>query len=321
MDYDRRRSCPSANDVLHQIYGEDACDLQVSPNIAERIAGFVNSATTRRLGKLDAYTVAEYLSSKHVPPVSMLTALIFIEKLTGTDPPPGFLQEVTSVDLFVVSMMIASKYLHDLGTEYGVCNADWAEDFNIDLKELNQLEIRFLSAMNWRLFVSRMEFFSFCSLAGLLSSKGATATVRQKQANHPVHLPKRLKGARLFRKVGRGSRSTAKILAILGAAYLTCLGARESAVDPSSWLTVDSGTFDWQKEPAVQIEDVCPSNLSTEYPSSQGTMHHCFYLRRSLLSRRSGNPPYPLFEHIPLTLNSTTERSEHNWNQPVLCGG
>ena len=43
--------------------------------------------------------------------------------------------------------MVASKFLNDEGEEDEVFNSDWANSAKIDLKELNQLERKFLTAI------------------------------------------------------------------------------------------------------------------------------------------------------------------------------
>ncbi|TPP62441.1 hypothetical protein FGIG_10569, partial [Fasciola gigantica] len=123
-------------------------------HLSERLLNVVNSSTKRRLGKLDPYTMREYLMSKHVPPMSLLTALIFIEKFVSTESAPHMLEEMTAVELFTVSLILASKYLYDVDCDHGAYNSEWAVAFGMDLHELNNLEIRFLSALNWCCFVS-----------------------------------------------------------------------------------------------------------------------------------------------------------------------
>ncbi|KAA0185950.1 hypothetical protein FBUS_06527 [Fasciolopsis buskii] len=126
-------------------------------NVIERLLTVVNSTTKRRLGKLDPYMMKEYLRSKNVPPMSLLTALIFIEKFVNTESAPHLLEEMTAVELFTVSLILASKYLYDVDCDHGAYNSEFADAFGMDLEELNQLEIRFLSALDWCCFVSSKE--------------------------------------------------------------------------------------------------------------------------------------------------------------------
>ena len=44
-----------------------------------------------------------------------MLALLYLERLRGSN--PGYLDTVSSADLFLVSLMVASKYLHDDGEE------------------------------------------------------------------------------------------------------------------------------------------------------------------------------------------------------------
>merc|ERR1712088_626047 len=71
---------------------------------------------------------------------------------------PDYLTTVSSADLFLVSLMVASKFLHDDGEEDEVFNDEWASSGGIDTKELNRLEVKFLAAMDWRIFVDDAEF-------------------------------------------------------------------------------------------------------------------------------------------------------------------
>jgi hypothetical protein len=47
---------------------------------------------------------------------------------------PDYLSCVSAADLFLVSMMVASKYLHDDGEEDEVFNDEWAASGDIDIK-------------------------------------------------------------------------------------------------------------------------------------------------------------------------------------------
>lgn len=71
---------------------------------------------------------------------------------------PDYLTSISSADLFLVSMMVASKFLHDDGEEDEVFNDEWAQSGGMDTKEINNLEIDFLSAIDWRIFVGPDEF-------------------------------------------------------------------------------------------------------------------------------------------------------------------
>ncbi|TGZ73292.1 hypothetical protein CRM22_001601 [Opisthorchis felineus] len=178
----------------------------------------------------------------------MLTALIFIEKIANTDPPPQLLDEITAVDLFAIAMTTASKYLYDIDTVDGSDNASWADVFNMDVQELNQLEIRFLSATNWSLFVAKSEYDQFRSFVHSLSSTTSGRSVR----SHSAKRSTRDTVARIQLKNKR-LRATAKLLAVLTAACLTSM-----AKDP--------GLF-------FQFESTPGANTRSTYPLSSLTLH------------------------------------------------
>ena len=54
--------------------------------------------------------------------------------------------------------MVSSKFLHDDGEDDEVFNEDWAEAGQIATADINQLEIDFLCALEWKLLVSPDEF-------------------------------------------------------------------------------------------------------------------------------------------------------------------
>lgn len=59
--------------------------------------------------------------------------------------------------------MAASKYLHDTDSEEAMSNVDWSTEFDVELRWLNRLEIRFLRSLEWNLFVSKQDFTTFVS--------------------------------------------------------------------------------------------------------------------------------------------------------------
>eukprot|EP00064_Thunnus_orientalis_P023101 superscaffoldBa00008414_g23329 len=60
-----------------------------------------------------------------ISPCAMMLALVYIERLRHRN--PEYLQKISSSDLFLISMMVASKYLYDEGEEEEVFNDDIAE--------------------------------------------------------------------------------------------------------------------------------------------------------------------------------------------------
>merc|ERR1712088_38864 len=113
-------------------------------------------ALGQKLGRLDMARAADITRQACAGPNSLVLALLYLERLRRRN--PDYLTTVSSADLFLVSLMVASKFLHDDEEEDEVFNDEWASSGGIDTKELNRLEMKFLAAMDWRIFVDNAEF-------------------------------------------------------------------------------------------------------------------------------------------------------------------
>ena len=65
---------------------------------------------------------------------------------------------MSSADLFLVSLLVASKLLHDDGEEDEVFNEEWANSAGMEKKDLNKLELEFLTNIDWNCYVSPKQF-------------------------------------------------------------------------------------------------------------------------------------------------------------------
>jgi hypothetical protein len=92
-----------------------------------------------------------------ISPCSVVLAIIYIDRLKNKN--PDYLKTVSPCDLFLVSMLVASKYLFDDGEDEEVFNDEWAASGALELKELNRHEREFLGAMDWDLYVDPSTFF------------------------------------------------------------------------------------------------------------------------------------------------------------------
>merc|ERR1712106_857221 len=113
-------------------------------------------ALGEKLGRLDMTRAADITRNACAGPNSLVLALLYLDKLRKRN--PDYLNTVSSADLFLVSLMVTSKFLHDDGEEDEVFNDEWASSGGIDTKELNRLELSFLSALDWRIYVDNQEF-------------------------------------------------------------------------------------------------------------------------------------------------------------------
>ncbi|XP_066517839.1 protein CNPPD1 isoform X2 [Hoplias malabaricus] len=96
-----------------------------------------------------------------ISPCAMMLALVYIERLRHRN--PEYLQQISSSDLFLISMMVASKYLYDEGEEEEVFNDEWGAAGKLDVQTVNTLELNFLSAIDWSLFTEPTELFNVLS--------------------------------------------------------------------------------------------------------------------------------------------------------------
>lgn len=107
--------------------------------------------------KLD-FNVVKTATRHNVSPSALLLCLIYLERLHSTNGRVSTDNSMNSSELFIVSLMSACKFLYDVG-EVGDCyNGTWARQCKIPLKKLNRLEVNFLTALDWDLHSSDVEF-------------------------------------------------------------------------------------------------------------------------------------------------------------------
>ncbi|XP_073722338.1 protein CNPPD1 [Misgurnus anguillicaudatus] len=111
--------------------------------------------------KLQKKYAAHVAREACISPCAMMLALIYIERLRHRN--PEYLQQISSSDLFLISMMVASKYLYDEGEEEEVFNDEWGTAAKLDVQTVNTLEMNFLNAIDWNLFVEPQDFFKVLS--------------------------------------------------------------------------------------------------------------------------------------------------------------
>ncbi|XP_019734070.1 protein CNPPD1 [Hippocampus comes] len=109
-----------------------------------------------------------------ISPCAMMLALVYIERLRNRN--PEYLQKISSSDLFLISMMVASKYLYDEGEEEEVFNDEWGAAGKLDVESVNNLEMNFLNAIDWSLFTGSNEFLDTLSQleSSIAERKGMT---------------------------------------------------------------------------------------------------------------------------------------------------
>lgn len=142
-----------------KISTKDDVDTRVDTSCTKELTDSVTFGRdpVKGLDILDMRYASSVSRSASISPCSMVLALIYMDRLKQQN--PDYLASASSCDLFLVSMMVASKYLFDDGEDEEVFNDDWAISGELQLEKLNKLELEFLSAIDWRLHVKPVEFF------------------------------------------------------------------------------------------------------------------------------------------------------------------
>ncbi|KAG8202035.1 hypothetical protein JTE90_010404 [Oedothorax gibbosus] len=118
---------------------------------------FSKAAPNYGLDVLDMDYVSAASKAARISPCAMIIAMIYLERLKLAN--SEYLEVVSPPGLFVVSMLVASKFLFE-DEEDIATNQLWAEALNFDIKDLNTLEREFLSAIDWKIFVDSSEYLS-----------------------------------------------------------------------------------------------------------------------------------------------------------------
>lgn len=108
------------------------------------------------LGELDVYYASHILHQASISPASIMIAVLYLERLKSTN--ADYVSKNTSSELFLISLVVASKFLFDKGENEAVYNDQWAEFSNFELDDLNKIEKDFLAAIEWACFVDQTEF-------------------------------------------------------------------------------------------------------------------------------------------------------------------
>ncbi|KAM8806722.1 protein CNPPD1 [Eudromia elegans] len=153
-------------------YGWDKeCSLDnLSSPVADIAVELLQKVAPSPIRRLQKKYVAHVSREACISPCSMMLALVYIERLRHRN--PEYLQQISSSDLFLISMMVASKYLYDEGEEEEVFNDEWGAAGKVDVQTVNTLEMNFLSAVDWSLYTDPRELFEVLSwLEGRVAEK------------------------------------------------------------------------------------------------------------------------------------------------------
>lgn len=140
-------------------YGWEAeCPMEnLSSPVADIAVELLQKAAPSPIRRLQKKYAVHVSREACISPCSMMLALVYIERLRHRN--PEYLQQISSSDLFLISMMVASKYLYDEGEEEEVFNDEWAAAGKLDVQIVNTMEMNFLRAIDWGLYTHPGEFF------------------------------------------------------------------------------------------------------------------------------------------------------------------
>ncbi|XP_051156875.1 protein CNPPD1 [Leptopilina boulardi] len=132
----------------------DCLSLPVTEFAAEFFTGVKCGRTLERLDVEEASRISR---NACVSPCSFVLALLYLERLKDCN--AEYLQRVAPSELFLVTLMVASKFLQDDGEEDEVFNAEWAKSGDLTIPKMNNLEKEFLNAIDWSVFVHNKDFW------------------------------------------------------------------------------------------------------------------------------------------------------------------
>merc|ERR1712241_355725 len=133
-------------------YNNDRLSLPVTELCVSSFNNLGLDDVETKLDCLNVYRAAEITRDTCASPTSLVLALMYLDRLRSSN--TKYLNSISPTDLFLISLMVASKYLYDDGEEDEVFNDEWATSGNLEKKELNRLELEFLSAIDWNIYVS-----------------------------------------------------------------------------------------------------------------------------------------------------------------------
>lgn len=155
--------------------------------LTDTIAEFVQDLSEDRFFLNDLSFVFEMSRKRAISPYAIIVALLYLKRLKAKTtqskytksssywscysaknlidsyfkPKQTESETFTNAELCLVSILLASKFLIDEGEQDEIYNDQWAEVADVPVKKINQLERMFLKKMDWELFVSADEFWTF----------------------------------------------------------------------------------------------------------------------------------------------------------------
>lgn len=140
-------------------YGKTSSFDSVSLPLTELAAELYNEVKKDNgLERLQVKEVAEFNQNACVSTCSLVLAILYLEKVKSAN--PEYIEKVAPSELLLVSLLVASKFLNDDVDEDMVLNSEWAVCAGLSVKQVNELEKKFLQAINWEIYIPESRFWS-----------------------------------------------------------------------------------------------------------------------------------------------------------------
>ncbi|CAK1582378.1 unnamed protein product [Parnassius mnemosyne] len=110
----------------------------------------------RSLRRLRADAAAGISRGACVSPCALVLAILYLERLKTCN--GDYLTAAEPADLFLVSLMVSNKFLQDDGEDDEVICSEWAASGGLELDQLKKLEVEFLNAIDWNVYVNEKSF-------------------------------------------------------------------------------------------------------------------------------------------------------------------
>uniref|UniRef100_A0A0R3S0D0 Protein CNPPD1 n=1 Tax=Elaeophora elaphi TaxID=1147741 RepID=A0A0R3S0D0_9BILA len=92
----------------------------------------------------------------YVDACTFLVAMVYLDRIRTAD--NLYFESSNPGELYLSALIIASKYLHDVGQREFVYNDEWAALASISLKRVNEVELSVLDAIHWSTNVNYGQF-------------------------------------------------------------------------------------------------------------------------------------------------------------------
>ncbi|KAM9333980.1 protein CNPPD1 [Symphorus nematophorus] len=213
-----------------------------------------------------------------ISPCAMMLALVYIERLRHRN--PEYLQKISSSDLFLISMMVASKYLYDEGEEEEVFNDEWGAAGKLDVKTVNNLEMNFLNAIEWSLYTEPHDLFDI--LSQLETSIAERQGMKRGWFTY-TDLCVLLEQSAWSQALSAIYQHFTKVSCMLGLVYLTSVAGLIATSAVLQQLSLSrSGQPLLSPQPEISQTLFQTSNLNSEAPSAAQRLPCCVLANKSL---------------------------------------